>query len=212
MQSLLAGQIFAEGQRNHRKGILIVGAHTHPLRAFVGQRPDIDIRAKRIPAHQLQGDLAQLLRRQRNDNPQNPAVLLPSLVVLPGAHAQTAPAAPRPSARESPQTRRCRNARHGSGCPRAPRASGTYCPPKYTIRFGSTSAFMALLSPAIPCKISRPRARARSSSATQRGFFTSRRSAASMLASGNTSGDLQQRAQHHHVARSRIAQFIGQCA
>ena len=71
MQSLVSVQIFAKRQRNHRKSILIVGAHAHPLRALVRQRPHIHIgreahssaSARRVIAHNSSGDSGTSMRR-----------------------------------------------------------------------------------------------------------------------------------------------------
>ena len=75
-------QIFAEGQRHDREGVLVVGAHADPLRALVGQRPHVDVGAKRIAAHQLDGDRAEFCSRGADLDAQDAAVLLPALVVL----------------------------------------------------------------------------------------------------------------------------------
>ena len=123
MQPVLAVQIFAEGKRHNGECILVVDGHADALRALVGQRPNIEIGAEPVAPHQLHCDRAQLLGRQRHIDAQDAAVLLPALVVLQRRAAQTVPARPRPSTRECLQTRRFRSAAHGSGCPRAPRAS-----------------------------------------------------------------------------------------
>ena len=82
MQPLVAMQIFTEGQRNDREGVLVVGTDADPLGGLEGQRPDIDIRMERIAPHQLDRDGAELRHGCRDVNAQDAAILLPALVVL----------------------------------------------------------------------------------------------------------------------------------
>ena len=62
MKPFVAVQVFAEGQRNNGKGILVVHADADALSGFLGQRPDVNVSAKGIAPHQLDGDGAELVR------------------------------------------------------------------------------------------------------------------------------------------------------
>ena len=122
VDSVLCMQIFAEGQRDDGKGVLIVGAHADALGAFVGQRADIDVGAECIAAHQLDGDGAQLLGRRGERRCAGCRSSASSARSAPSGAGQRAPALARPNARECPRRLRCHNAVRGSECPRALRA------------------------------------------------------------------------------------------
>ncbi len=85
MQPLITLQILAEGKGHEGKRILIVGADADAFGRLVGQRPDVDVGAKRVATHQFDGDGAKLRHSGGNVNAQDAAVFLPAFVVFRGA-------------------------------------------------------------------------------------------------------------------------------